>query len=463
MDSYADNAMFQYKEKVTGVKVTFVSPVSGEETTAYNLLIASNDLPDMILHQYNNFGYPGGPSKAVADGVFLRLNELIEKGAPNFSKIINENPDIKRQVLTDDGLIWGMGMIEMVRQPPFEGPAIRKDWLEDLGLAMPVTIADWHNVLTQFKQKKGAASPWIMDASGKTAAFSWAYDVDTTTGWLQRDNRVVYTYTDPGYLEYLTEMNKWYKEGLIHYDFTSQDMNNWLTNGVGGAYYRGFWMFTLDENMIKEVDPRAHISPVQFPIKDLNSVTKIRNLSPNVRGNETVVTSGCKTPDLAVKWLDWNYSDEGHMWHNYGEEGVTYTMVNGKPQFTSFYTNNMDGIPLAAIQFKYGFHEGSYVRNVFKDYDLYSEEAQSTLTLWNGDLSHLLTTSLLSFTADEGNTNANIMADINIYVNEMTIRFIKGEEPLSNWGTYVQNIRNMGIDTVVRNYQAAYTRYLNRK
>jgi putative aldouronate transport system substrate-binding protein len=164
-----------------------------------------------------------------------------------------------------------------------------------------------------------------------------------------------------------------------------------------------------------------------------------------------------------VKWLDWNYSEEGHMKHNYGEEGVTYTMVNGKPKYTTFFTNNMDGIPLDAIQLKYGFHEGSYVRNVLKDYDLYSEEASSTITLWNGDASHLLTTGLLSFTADEGNTNANIMSDVNIYVNEMILRFIKGEEPLSNWGTYVQNVRNMGIDTVVKNYQAAYDRYLKRK
>jgi putative aldouronate transport system substrate-binding protein len=462
MDSWADNAVFQHKEKVTGIKINFISPAQGEEELAYNLMISSNDLPDMIKHAYNSFGYPGGPAKAVADGVYISLNELIDKNAPNYSRIINSNPDFKRQAVTDEGLIWGMGMLETVRQPPFEGPTIRKDWLDELGLSMPITIADWHNVLTQFKQKKRATSPWIMHANGRTPVFAWAYDIDTA-GWLQRDNKVVYSYTDPGYLEYLTEMNRWYKEGLFHYDFTSPEQNNWLTNGIAGAYHCGFWVINNDQNMIREVDPKAYLVAAPFPIKDQNSVTKIRSLSPNYRGNETAVTSRCKDPDLAVKWIDWNYSDEGYMWHNYGEEGVSYTLVNGEPRFSSFITNNPDGYIFSIMQNKYFFHEGSYVRNVIRDYDLYGQEGKKTFTLWNGDSSHLLTTSLLSFTADEGTANANIMADINIYVDEMTLRFIKGEEPLTNWGTYVQNVRNMGIDTVIKNYQTAYDRYFKRR
>jgi putative aldouronate transport system substrate-binding protein len=461
MDTWNDNLVFQQKEKVTGVKINFISPAAGEELTNYNLMIASNDLPDMISHLYHSASsYPGGPAKAVADGVYLRLNELIEKNAPAFTRIINSNPDFKRQVMTDDGMIWGMGMMENIRQPPYDGPTIRQDWLDDLGLSMPLTIADWHNVLTQFKQRKGAATPYIMAADGRTINFMWAYDVDT---WLQRDNRVVYGFTDPGYREYLTEMNRWYREGLFHSDFTVQEQNNWLTNGAAGAYHQGFWMFTIDQNMIREVDPRAYIVAAPFPIKDRNSVTRIRNLSPNNRGMETAVTSACKDPDLAVKWLDWGYTDEGYMWSNYGEEGVSYSLVNGKVQYTSLLTNNPQGFDLSRLIRKYALHSGSYVRDWEMLYDTYTAEEKATLEIWDGDSSHLLTTSLLSFTAEEGNTNATIMSDINIYVDEMTLRFIRGEEPLSNWDAYVRNVRNMGLDTVVRNYQTAYDRYLNRK
>ena len=39
------------------------------------------------------------------------------------------------------------------------GPIIRADWLEELGLEVPQTIDDWTNVLTAFKEQKGAQAP----------------------------------------------------------------------------------------------------------------------------------------------------------------------------------------------------------------------------------------------------------------------------------------------------------------
>ena len=47
------------------------------------------------------------------------------------------------------------------------GMAMRKDWLDELGLDVPVTYDDWHNVLTAFKEQKGATAPlWINASAG---------------------------------------------------------------------------------------------------------------------------------------------------------------------------------------------------------------------------------------------------------------------------------------------------------
>jgi putative aldouronate transport system substrate-binding protein len=164
-----------------------------------------------------------------------------------------------------------------------------------------------------------------------------------------------------------------------------------------------------------------------------------------------------------VQWLDWNYTDEGYMWCNYGEEGLSYTLVNGEVQWTPLIANNPEGFDLYRIMQKYTLHSGSFVRDWEMYYAPYSAEEKATLDIWNGDTSHLLVTSLLTFTAEEGNANATVMADINTYAGEMAVRFIRGEEPLTNWDTYVRNVQNMGIDTAVRNYQAAYDRFMSRK
>jgi putative aldouronate transport system substrate-binding protein len=47
-------------------------------------------------------------------------------------------------------------------------------------------------------------------------------------------------------------------------------------------------------------------------------------------------------------------------------------------------------------------------------------------------------------------------------VDEMTVKFIIGQEPLSRYDGFVQTIKNMGIDRAVEIYQTAVDRYIAR-
>ena len=470
MQSFEDNFAWQKMQADTGIDIEFQSPPIGQEAEQLQLILSSGNYPDMI--QFNAYAgsatYPGGAVKAVEDGVYLRLNELIAEHAPNFTNVIESDIRFKQQIMTDDGLIWGMGMLETDPQTCYQGPVVRQDWMDDLGLEAPVTIEDWYNVLTTFRDEKDAKSPWFMPASGKAECFMWAYDLapgGPTGEWLQRDGKVVYSYADPGYLEYLTEMNKWYNEGLFLKDFTTGDyvrQNQELTEGNVGAYYQGFWMFTIDETMVHEKDPNFVAMPVTIPIKDADSTTKIRILEPNYRGFDTVITGSCENPVAAMKFLDYGYSDEMYMASNYGTLGKTYNMVDGKPVFTDYMLNNPDGFDLNQLMNMECQQAGSFVRDWACYFVGYSPAANLTLTLWDGSTEHLMLERLLSFTAVEGGLNATLMSDIKTYVDEMIVKFIKGEEPLSNWDSYLNTIYGMGLAEVEANYQAAYDRYLQR-
>ena len=61
----------------------------------------------------------------------------------------------------------------------------------------------------------------------------------------------------------------------------------------------------------------------------------------------------------------------------------------------------------------------------------------------------------LSFTSEQDSERRAAMADIEIYVDEMVMKFITGREPLSNWDTYVNTVKQMGIDNVLSIYQEA--------
>ena len=39
----------------------------------------------------------------------------------------------------------------------------------------------------------------------------------------------------------------------------------------------------------------------------------------------------CTQPELAVQWMDFWFTEEGARLANFGTEGISYTLVNGKP------------------------------------------------------------------------------------------------------------------------------------
>ena len=53
-------------------------------------------------------------------------------------------------------------------------------------------------------------------------------------------------------------------------------------------------------------------------------------------------------------------------------------------------------------------------------------------------------------TTEETDIKANLMADIETYTDEMFLKFIMGIEPLSEYDAYVEKVKGMGIDEVVK-------------
>lgn len=51
-------------------------------------------------------------------------------------------------------------------------------------------------------------------------------------------------------------------------------------------------------------------------------------------------------------------------------------------------------------------------------------------------------------TPDEDKKIALLITDIEIYIDEMYVKFIIGKEPLENYGKYIRALKDMGIDKV---------------
>lgn len=450
-----EGAFFQELEKKTGVKIDFIHPTVGQEQQTYNLMIASGDMPDMV---YNYFvAYPGGLDKALADGIYIRLNELIDAHAPNYSTLRNSTDFTRKATITDTGNIMGLYSISESEQGAFVGPVVRKDWLDALGLDIPKTYDDWYEMLKAFRDSGKTDSPLMLFNTGFNFDDSLNAGFGVGQRFFQVDGTVKYGPLEDAYRDYLTLMNKWYTEGLINRDFFA----NKSGNGNSGAYVNAYYLFKLDK--MQSTDPNFELAAAPAPVKGEGDKAHLRFASSVVGDNFMSVTTSCQDPELAVRWLDSLYSEEVTLLANYGTEGVTYTFTDGKPLLTDLILKNPEGLSMLQAIYKYLLHSGPMNYHWERELAGYTPEELYAGEVWSGSDNAYGIPAAVTLTSDEGSSFARIMSELETYVMEMNIKFIIGAESLDNYDAFRERLKSMGAEEALALQQAAFDRYNTRK
>ncbi|MDR0450982.1 MAG: extracellular solute-binding protein [Treponema sp.] len=453
-------------EQKTGVKVRYLHPPIGGENEQFNLMVASGELPDIIDRDF--LAYPGGPEKAISDGVITNLNDTLARHAPNLAGWLKAHPDYDRMVKTDEGNYYVFPFMRGdVGLCIWQGIQIRKDWLDELGLAVPQTYDDWRNVLTAFKQRKNSPAPLCIPWNN--TSFLYGYGVDRNF-FVGADGKVQYGSTDPAFREYLEMMAQWYREGLLDPDMatlSAQQIQTRIASGVSGAFHG-----SLGGNMgawtpaARQTTPQFELLAVKGPTKQRGQEPILLNIdNPYYGANSAAISGASRNVEIAARLLDYNYGQEGYMFNNFGVEGVSYNMINGYPTFTDLVMRNPQGWPVsqamsAHVRSSYG---GPMVQAIeyFQQYmALPEQKAGPDNWAIKEPFKHRLPP--ITPTPEESREFAQIMNEINTYTDEMITKFILGTEPLSSWDTFVSTIRRMGIDRALAIQNAALTRYNRR-
>lgn len=457
---FSENEAYKEKMKRTGVKIEFLHPPMGQEKEQYQLMIASNDLPDIIQH--TGVSYSGGPDKAIADGVFLKLNDLIDKHAPNFKKLRETNKEVAKLTITDAGNIWGFPIVNAVEESPWRGPLLRKDFLAKANLEVPTTIDEWYTVLKAFKAM-GVEAPLLYTKSGMTPESQFASAFGVANEFFLENGKVKYGPIEQGYKDYLSTLSKWYKEGLIDKDFATRDSN--AIDSLIISNKAGAWIGAPDTGInpylvLKKDDPSFQITGAPYPTLKKGDTVKIAQKNNAVSGWDAAITNACKYPEEAVKFMDFNYSQEGFMLFNYGIEGVSYKMVDNKPAFTDLMLKNPENLPYDILSWKYKLHSGPYLRD-YRATAPFNPTDQAARNAWS-KVSTEGNMPPVTHTVEESKKLSSIQSDLNTYRSEMVMKFILGIEPISKYDEFMSQLKKRGIDEVIAIKQAALDRFNKR-
>lgn len=457
-------------EKRTGVKVEYIHPAVGQTREQFNLMIASNELPDIIV--YNWTTYPGGISKAFEDNVIIPLNEYFDKGmAPNFFKVLGST-EFEKLAKTDDGKFYAFTMIKD-NDPScivWQGPVLRRDWLEELGLEVPTTIDEWYVVLKTIKENKNTdATLSFLDSQINTSHdFVGAYG--TTRTFFQEDGVVKYGPLLPAFKDFLATFSKWYADGLIDPDYITQDKKTYdakVLSGRTGAFlgtpdgYVGTYI-----RLAREENPDFDLVPAPHPTLNKGETPKFMQKEFNVSQNySAAITSQCKQVEVAVKWLDYLYSDEGRLLLNFGIEGTSYELVDGQPKYTDLIKNNPDKLTMKQAMARYaicalGRWPGVQMKEPVREQRFYPAQDECVVVWSKAEETRRMPP--LTLTPDESKRYAQIMTEIDTYFSEMYNKIVTGQLPVSEYDNVVENMKKMGIEEAIKINQAALDRFNQR-
>ena len=459
-------------QEQTGIDIEFTHPAVGQVSEQFNLLLSKTQLPDVI--EYNWLGYSGGPEKAIKDGVIIELNDVIDKYCPNLKAYLAANPEIDKMVKTDDGKYYCFPFIRGGdKLLTSMGLMLRGDWLEELGLEVPTTIAEWENVLTQFKEKKGAEAAftyqWGSGGLTNNNPFAYAYGV-TREFFLDDNGKVVYGAVQDGYKEYLQLLNKWNNAGLLHPDLltvTSDVVASYITSGKAGASFAycgsglGNWTKAgqaTNENFV--------LVPAPYPTLEEGQKPEMGQRDNNYLGTgSAAISTTCKNVEIVARLLDYAYSEAGSTLYNFGTEGESYTLVEGEPNYTDLMLANPNGLTStqAIATYARACYNGPFVQAEAYAEQYYTlQEQKDAVAIWSNTNMAKHVMPPVTATPEESKEMATLLADITKYRDQETALFIQGKRSFDTWDQYVADIEKMGLARVLELKEAALARYNNR-
>ncbi|WP_059051041.1 extracellular solute-binding protein [Paenibacillus senegalimassiliensis] len=465
MADWKQMPVVQEMEKLSGIKVDFLTSPIDSFSTKKNLVFASGDLPDML---YAADITPAEQVTYGSQGVLIPLEDLIDNYAPNLKKILDEHPDVRKNITTTDGHIYALPFIDTAavwyRSPMW----YNGNFLKALNITeLPKTTEELYTYLKRVKEEdpngNGQAdeipltSVKLDDLRMYFFGFWGMYD---TVIYADQEGKAHYAPQEEGYLEYLTFMNRLWKEELLDHETFSQTDDQKSAKGKNNqvALFNNYFpYFTMGG------EPSAD-HPMMTLVSSNIPGTPVYGKHPGMSANGTfAITKNNPNPEATMRWIDFQYSYEGATLWTQGPEGLLWQykdeanqvkewlpVPGGKEreEYRGTITPNY-GILTPGVNLK---ELTNGLRTEFDDW-IDKENQEKLVPFGKVPFPNAFLTN------QEQSEVSSLLSDLDTYVTQMEAKFVTGQEPLTNWDKYASQLQKMGSERIVEVYQAAYDRW----
>ncbi|WP_225446489.1 ABC transporter substrate-binding protein [Paenibacillus rhizovicinus] len=479
------NLFTKYVEDKTGIQIKWELVPNDALNDRKQLMLAGGDYPEVLLHADLT---KDEQMKYGKQGVFIPLNELIDKYAPNFKKIMEELPYLKGSVTAPDGNIYALPQINECYHCNFAQKLwINQAWLDKVGMKMPTTTDELYAVLKAFKEQDpngngkkdeipltGSDEMW----SGNIAAFimnsfiidDYA-DKDSGTFLQVKDGKVDLVADKDEWKQGLLFLNKLYAEGLIDPAAFTQNADAIQQLGNKDPNVMGSITTALISYAFGPDDkhPRHKEYVTVPPLKGPNGVQQTPYFAGVSKSQFAITNKATEEQQIAaIRFADSLYTEESVVLEEHGPEGVEWRKatdgemdMNGQP---AKYTPIPDtsgktvknggweqiGPSIRTYQYRDSWTapqdplaEGGYETRLKRESEKYEPY-----------ISKEMYPSSVFIPLEDAEIAAQLRTTIRDYIKSNMAQFITGSKDINKeWDSYVKGFDGLQVDKYTEIYQ----------
>lgn len=446
-ESKLDNESVKEKiESASGITFDTVAIPYESWKEKINGMIVAEEKMDMI----NMISVPGEISSYIERNAILPLDDLLEEYAPNMLEAI---PEEAWEVCKDEeGIIWALPGKESFTRGRI--PVIREDWLEQLNMENPSTMADleayFEAVLNTDLNGNGQNDeiPMVCTYDGILYFLQNYYCGFAGDRYVDEEGVVKPWYMHENIYKMFSKLSEWYEKGYLYSEFdtiTYEQAMDFATAERMGAYVTWYNDPIYGSAPLVKDNPD---NPVSWAA--LNNLTDVEEGGrvawySNAPYRVDLTLSSSSTEESAasaLKLIDWMYqSTDNYMLATYGIEGTHWEYANEEK--TEFQLADDVSEKYASFyQLSEWYDTDKYPTLIVSDSDyatsqMYKVQEEAEALICEPDDDWYMTYDL------SGTPAENLTADANDLIVEAYTRVIKGNYEQSDWDSVVENCWEM--------------------
>ncbi len=450
--------IWKYVKEEMGGKIN-LEVITDSWDTKLSLIMASKDqLPDVI-----HFPTKVGVDKYALDGAFVSIMDNLDK-LPNFKKWMETTPDSDAYITSrksGDGNVYhfptyGLHTVNNIRTWLY-----RKDIFDKHGLQVPKDWNELYEVGRKLKEIYPDSYPIAnREALNKLSIFGpqWKPYMQNKFYYDFVNKKWSYGVIEPEFKEMFTMYKKMYDDGLLPVNLLTMVTNDWRTivaNNQGFIFNDYLIRIDMFQSAARVDNPEFTLAAMEPPKGLTANATSLMPKTNSEYTGYVVCDTGNKDRIAnAFKFVDWFYSEKGSEIVSWGKEGETYKVVDGKKQFILDEKNtparNLYGVGT------YGLYQ---LVDVASNEALYTEESnENAHRVMNWLEPKFNPYEWLSLNEEEVLLKQQYEVNIDAFVNDQLSKFFLGERPMSEWDSFIAELKAMGLDKMLEVYEDAYAR-----